>query len=114
MISAVLESWAQKPRVGTLCGPWEPLLAELRKCHLNSSDIYLAGPVLQVEASLPPRSVCQASGGTIPGSNHMIVDVLESWVQTPRVGTFCGVRGHLVVLIWKLRLNVSDIALAGV
>ena len=114
MISDVLESWAQKPRVGTLRGPWEALLAELRKCLLNSSDIHLAGPGLQVEASLPPQSVCQASCGTIPGLNHVILDVLESWVQTPRVGTFCGVRGRLVVLIWKLRLNVSDIALAGV
>ena len=114
MISAVLESWAQKPRVGTLHRPWEALLAELRKCHLNSSDIHLAGPGLQVEASLPPQSVCQASCGTIPGLNHMILDVLESWVQKPRVGTFCGVRGRLVVLIRKLRLNASDIALAGV
>ena len=114
MISDVLESWAQKLRVGTLRGPWEALLVELRKCHLNSSDIHLAGPDLQVEASLPSWTVCQASCGTILGSNHMILDVLESWVQTPRVGTFSGVRGHLVVLIRKLRLNASDIALAGV
>ena len=70
MISDVLESWAQKLRVGTLRGPWEPLLAELRKCLLNSSNIHLAGPGLQVEASLPPWSVCSGRG------------MLEEWIMT--------------------------------